>query len=379
MQNSQPRILILTGSFGHGHNTAARNLESAFLQALGPETPVEVVDFFDGAYPVTNRLLKRGYGFAINSAPALWKQLYRLADNRGPTLLPVKAMGRRLQCLLAERQPAALVATFPGYPLLMEQLYARPKIRPFAFFTVITDAISINSVWCQGNPDLVFVTDTWSRDVVEAEGIPRDRVRPHGFPLAPAPNGAGLSPGALPGIPRILYLPTTRTAHVRKTLEALAPWCRTHGAHLTLVQGTHEKRLRPLMQTLQTQLPVSQLVIHGWRDDVPTLMRQSHLTITKAGGATVSETLGALCPVILNYVVPGQEEGNVTLVVRSDCGQRIDDARALPMALTQILIQDQAARWHRYRANLRALDRSNAARRIAEDVLAHPQTRIRSS
>ncbi len=370
---SAPLILILTGSFGHGHNTAARNLEAAFQRALGPGAAVEVVDFFDEAFPRTNGLLRRGYAFAITSAPAVWRQLYRLADGRGSSFFPLAAVGRRLKRFLDERRPAAVVTTFPGFPLLMKALYERPEERPFGFFTVVTDAISINAVWCQGDSDLLFVADRWSKEVVADEGVALDRVRAHGFPLSEAPAVMPLEAPTGPegGRVRLLYLPTTRTAHVRATLEELLPWCRAHGAELTLVLGTHGNRLRPLVVEAVDRYALEDAVtVHGWRDDVPTLMRQSHLTITKAGGATVSETLGAQCPVLLNHVVPGQEEGNVELVHRSDCGQRIDAVHELPKWLSQILVDDDAAVWKRYRKNLEELDRAKASDRIVEDVLA---------
>ena len=87
---------------------------------------------------------------------------------------------------------------------------------------------------------------------------------------------------------RVLYLPTTKAAHVQQTLPALISWCRSRQAVLTLVLGTHEDRLRPVVEkVIQNRGAQDHVSIFGWRDDVPLLMRQAHLTVTKAGGATV--------------------------------------------------------------------------------------------
>ncbi|MFT5189433.1 MAG: processive 1,2-diacylglycerol beta-glucosyltransferase [Verrucomicrobiales bacterium] len=372
----RPSILILTGSFGHGHNTAAYNLKKAFRRSLGSDAQVEVVDFIAQAYPKINAVLRKGYAFAINCAPGIWKQIYRLADSSGAKLFSFKFISRKLDHFLTEEQPCAVVSVFPFFPLLVGQAYPDRATRPYPFFTIVTDAISINAIWCQGQSDLLFVTDAWSKQVVVDLGITPECVRAHGFPLrlrqdteemlAP-PNKESL---------RILYLPTTRTTHVRATLNRLVPWCQEHHAKLTVVLGNHGERLSQVIAEAQRQLPDNQLTVHGWHDDVPGLMRQHHLTLTKAGGATVSEALGAECPLLINYVVPGQEEGNAELMLKSHCGQRIQDASELPKALTEILAENDASLWQQFRTNLEQLNRAQASQRIVEDVLEFVQANV---
>ena len=52
----------------------------------------------------------------------------------------------------------------------------------------------------------------------------------------------------------------------------------------------------------------------GWTNQMPELMMSHHLVISKAGGATVQEAIAARCPMIVNQVIPGQEEGNAELI-----------------------------------------------------------------
>lgn len=376
-QTTPPRILILTGSFGHGHNTAAHNLASAFRRLLGDTegADVEVVDFFREAFPKTDALLRRGYTLAITRLPFVWNLLYRLSDGKGASLIPLGAMAKRLKAFLDDRRPHAVVTTFPGFPMLIEVRYPEVAERPFTFNTVVTDAISINRLWSRGQADAVFVADQWSKEAVVKMGVDGARVRDHGFPLRPADldvarDGREMLPDPVEGNFRVLYLPTTKTSHVRSTLEFLLPWCRMRAAELTLVLGSHETRLRPVVENLTAELEAESLVkVLGWRTDVPLLMRRAHVTVTKAGGATVAETLGAQCPVLLNHVVPGQEEGNCELVERSECGCHEEDPSKLPRVLDAILVEDRGALWNRFKENLRQLDRSHASERIVTDVL----------
>jgi len=48
--------------------------------------------------------------------------------------------------IIAEKQPAALVATYPVYAWLLNRLRADGQ-RFCPHYTVITDAITINSLW----------------------------------------------------------------------------------------------------------------------------------------------------------------------------------------------------------------------------------------
>ena len=57
-----------------------------------------------------------------------------------------------------------------------------------------------------------------------------------------------------------------------------------------------------------------------WSDDLPRLLRTNHLVISIAGGATVQEAMAAGCPLIVNHIIPGQEEGNARFIVESNSG-----------------------------------------------------------
>ena len=59
---------------------------------------------------------------------------------------------------------------------------------------------------------------------------------------------------------------------------------------------------------------------------MPELMMSNHLVISKAGSAIVQEAIAARCPMIINQVIPGQEEGNAELDLalrpRCHCGEK---------------------------------------------------------
>ena len=88
------------------------------------------------------------------------------------------------------------------------------------------------------------------------------------------------------------------------------------GVDLTVTIG----RANTLMPEHRSRAPeASQRSLAG-PTELPRMLHESHLLIGKAGGATVQETIAAACPMIINYVVAGQEEGNARLIVETNSG-----------------------------------------------------------
>lgn len=373
------KILILTAGYGEGHNSAARALQAAFNGQ--PGYVAELVDLFALRAPRLNQLSRRGYLKLINTAPRFWNRIYRWLDEspRAPRLIRLLAGHRRLLGrLIAEKQPVAIVSTYPAYAWLLNQL--RREGHFFCpHFTVVTDALTINSLWYGTASAGWFVTDHDSAAFLRVRGVPADRIHVSGFPVAlafairsedlalPAPASSELcnvlrykfpeSP------PRILFMINTGRAPALAVARALL---QQPGWHLTITAGRDEA-LRHKLLALADGAPAKVEVL-GWTDRIPELLMTHHVVISKAGGATTQESINALCPLIVNQIVPGQEEGNYELIRRHDAGVLAETPEAIVAAL-QRLFADDAALWRHWRANLRKLAQPDAARMIATRVL----------
>jgi len=109
--------------------------------------------------------------------------------------------------------------------------------------------------------------------------------------------------------------------------------------------------------------------IFGWTDEMPRLLCENHLLIGKAGGATVQETIAAGCPMIINHVVFGQEEGNARLIVETNSGA-IALSNDEAVAQVQRAFASDAKQWHQWSANIGKLSRPRASLDIAEFLLS---------
>jgi processive 1,2-diacylglycerol beta-glucosyltransferase len=362
------RVLVLTAGYGEGHNSAARALQAAFAERPGGQA--ELVDLFALRAPRLNNLSRRAYLGLINRAPRVWSSLYRWLDRSTAAPLFFKTLGahtRLLEKIIAEKQPDALVSTYPVYAWLLQRSRARGRI-PCPHYTVITDAITINSLWYRAPSDGWFVTDDDSADILGRAGVPRARVQVSGFPVAASfadrPGNPAPPDPAQSADRRVLYMINSgrgRALETARTLLQHPEWSFTFTAGRDL-------RLKAELESLARGAPARATVL-GWTDRIPELLMTHHVVISKAGGATTQEAINALCPMLVNQIVPGQEEGNYELLRRHDAGAFAATPQATVDALQHAFAHD-ARIWRAWRSNLRRLARPSAARDIASAVLA---------
>jgi processive 1,2-diacylglycerol beta-glucosyltransferase len=135
---------------------------------------------------------------------------------------------------------------------------------------------------------------------------------------------------------------------------------------LTLAVG-RDKQMLSVMQNLVKQIPSTPSII-GWVDDMPERLLRQHIVIGKAGGAIVQETIAAGCPMIISQVVPGQEEGNVALILQQGVGAVAEEPEQLKTLLLRCM-QNEGALWRTWKSNLIEIQRPLAAQTIARFVL----------
>jgi processive 1,2-diacylglycerol beta-glucosyltransferase len=106
-----------------------------------------------------------------------------------------------------------------------------------------------------------------------------------------------------------------------------------------------------------------------WSDELPRLLRANHLVISKAGGATVQEAMSAACPMIINHIIPGQEEGNARFIVETNSGAIALKHEAVIAAVQKAFAND-AAQWCEWSTNISRLGRPNASLDVAKFLLS---------
>jgi processive 1,2-diacylglycerol beta-glucosyltransferase len=228
---------------------------------------------------------------------------------------------------------------------------------------VVTDSITINATWYRSPADYFLVANEQSASVLLAVGVAPEKIKVFGFPVSPK-FADFTNDRQLPSNnskPRVLYMIHAATRGAPELVRLLAKL----DVDLTVTIGRADK-LRPAIEAATNGRPAK---IVGWTDQLPRMLHESHLLVGKAGGATVQETIAAVCPMIINHVVAGQEEGNARLIVETNSGVIALSPREV-VAQIERAFADDAKQWREWASNISKLSRPRAALDIAEFLMS---------
>jgi len=370
MPSGPKKILILTAGFGEGHNTAARNVRQGLLHVGGDQVEADVLDCLALTYGEANEFTRKLYIGAINETPKVWQGFYNMLDKTRifeQTLFSMRKLERNLGVLMEEKKPDIVCTTYPIYAFLFNRLYPDPAKRPFRLVNIVTDSISVNSLWYRSPSDEWLVPNIQTSEVMIQAGVPADRLKVFGFPVQldfHLSDKKQIPPDPATEIPRILYIINSGKLKAPDTVRALLD---ATPARLTISVG-RDQTLRSLIEEVTSAYP-GRVELLGWTDQMPRMMMTHNLLITKAGGATVQEALAACCPLIINQVVPGQEEGNWELIRRIEGGALASNPQEVA-DWTKKAFADNASLAKRWQANLRASCRADSSLQIARHLLS---------
>ena len=362
------RILILTASFGEGHNSAARGVRDALARVAPAGTEVELRDLFAEAYGPINEVVRRAYLGLVNFAPRAWGFVYRWLDHKKDFDAEFARFSRlkiHFTALLERFQPDVVICSFPAYPNVLREIAAEnpERLAPCKNVMIVTDSITINASWYRSGADYFLVANEQSASVLRAAGVPPKQIKVFGFPVSPkfADLSNGREAPSMTSRPRLLYMINAATQGAPELVRLLAKL----NVDLTVTIGRADKLRAPIEAAANGHA----IKIVGWTDELPRMLYESHLLIGKAGGATVQETIAARCPMIINHIVAGQEEGNARLIVETNSGAI---ARSPEEVVAQVerAFADNATQWHEWVGNISKLSRPRAALDIAEFLLA---------
>jgi len=356
------RVLILTAGFGEGHNSAARGVRAG-LARIAPQVEVEMRDLFPETFGAFNELVRRAYLTLINRWPRSWHYVYDWLDRKkdfDQQFQKFHGLKKNFSRLLDRFQPDVVVSTFPPYPYLLQQILGND--RKCKNVAIVTDSITVNAIWYHAPADFFLVANDQSATVVRDRGVAVDKIKVFGFPVSPRfADFVTSRPPPNTVAPRVLYMVNAGTSRTADLVRKLI----TQDIQLTVTVGRNEK----LGRAVKSAAGNRNIEIYGWTDEMPRLLCESHVLIGKAGGATVQETIAAACPMIINHIVSGQEEGNAQLIVETNSG-------AIALSNDEVAAQvdrtfsNNGQQWREWSANVSKISRPRASLDIAEFLLS---------
>ncbi len=368
LANGRRTALLLSVGYGEGHHAAARAAAEEFARR---GWQVQQEDICQLTYPRFFRLTQRFYHFCVRRAPWLWGITYARADKADWSVAvrrpPLCACCRTLAACVHSCCPDVIVCTYPLFAFMVDVLRERGMKLP-PCIVMVTDSLEISRPWVVNKATCICLPDEHSAALMQQRyALAEERVAVSGFPVRPAfrPERRRIAP--TPDTLRVVYgayAPPERVVDDVCGLLALFP-----RMHITLLAG---ERAAVLQRRLRAEAEGGSVDVLRRSEDMPTLFAHSHLYIGKAGAATMYEAYSSELPCIVNYALPGQEQGNLRLLLQDRAGLFVENTPDLLRAVSG-LMANHAAGWTALASAMRAAARTHGAERLVnlvEKILA---------
>ncbi len=357
------KVLILTVAYGHGHKSAACGLADEYL-ARGCK--VKVADPCDADTSGLYTLTKAYYNLCVRRAPWLWAMAYSqtaTADWRSIVTWPIlRNATQSLSDLLVSWRPDVVICTYPLYAYMMDYIHDA-HISDVPYAVVVTDSLEISRPWLRSRTPYLFVPDEFSESLLQIRYGLSSVVINSGFPVRKAFLKQEEKSIPSPTHLNIVYaasLGTEATINQVSKILNLFPQ-----ANIVLLAGD---RCEKFEKRLRQYVGIGSLTIMRASDRMADLFAAAHLYIGKTGAATMFEAYAAGVPFIANYALPGQEQGNLQLLLRDEAGYWADSSDSL-CHMIHNLLRNGAEKWKIVRSNM--LNRTYRVRGAAKiaDIL----------
>lgn len=356
------KIMLLSVGYGQGHNSAAAAIEEHYADKGWDAVTLDICEL---AHPWLFRLTQIFYRFCVRRAPWLWGVTYSLTDTADWAAMVKRPFFRRMVHTMRREieiwQPDAVLCTYPLFAYLLDVLHeAGVRVPPYAI--VVTDAREISRPWMRSRAPRVFVIDPESqRRVVRRYALPAGMVRVSGFPVKKCFQQRRECVHLDTEL-RILYGAYRQTRGVVNDITALLS--AFPQLKLTVLAGERSRKIR---NTFSHECDSGRLVVLPHTNRMAELLRNSHFYVGKAGAATMFECYAARVPVLVNFTLPGQEQGNLELLVEDAAGCHVESTSHL-IRTVQNLLEKDAEGWRLMCAAMQQSERYGGADKIAREL-----------
>ena len=368
------RVLFLFSDTGGGHRSAFQAIRDAMEMRFGDAVSFDAVDVLRECKWPLNRWPEL-YPSVINTSESLWALMYHSFDGKHRTRLARHLIYRNnrsnLRRIVAEHPADVVVCT--------HSVIANPTFRAFLtlaerppFLTVVTDLVTTPSFWYDPRVDHCFVpTETayrrglrlgMSPDQMQITGLP---VNPHFVNSMTSKDEARAELGFDPELPAVLLIAGSEGMSTIFKLINLLDAQRLN-AQLVVVCGKNAALKNRLAARSWNNIHHIYAYVTNYHE-MPRIMAASDIIVTKAGPSTISEAAIAGLPMILSDRIPGQETGNVRLVIENDAGVYLPK----PERAAELVVEwlDEGPERLRQRAeNARRIAKPDAVWEIADAV-----------
>ena len=324
-------VLVISASFGGGHDMAARRVADR-LSALGLAT--RQVDLLDLLPAGLGPAMRTGYRIQLGLIPSSWTWLCGVTRNgqsSGLADLLVRLAGARVRAAMTD-DTVAVVSTYPLASQMLGALRRRGELA-VPVVTMLTD-VAVHPLWIADGVDAHLVPHPTAARAALRLGASAVTVYAPIVPaeFRPAQSGEQRRAREAFGLPTTGQLALIVTGSwgvghfIRSAHEVAAT-----GIATPVVACGHNRRGRLALRMSGTEHAL------GWTDDMPALMRACDVVLHSGAGVSTVEALASGRPVLTYRPLPGHGRDIAAALQRARLAPWITSPDRLASGLTTAL------------------------------------------
>lgn len=302
------KVMILTASTGAGHNQAAKSLQLKY-ERVGHQ--VQIVDILKETHRAYDKVIGEGYEFVAANMPELYKAMYEVADmktfNKLTNRYGLPGVNTKIDKIIKRYKPEVIIATHPFAVGIVTSL-KRKGLIDATFISIVTDFRAHFAYYSQ-EVDAYIVGSEYTKSLV-TKGIPSSKVYTFGIPINLAFLDRASTPSTKESREKFNILVMAGSMGVSKIAEVIRDVVENDHYTVNIVCGKNEKLYNQINVLYESSIETGRVTVYGFTREIPQLMSQADLLITKPGGLTTTEALQKNVPMIIPFAIPGQEEEN---------------------------------------------------------------------
>ena len=366
------RVLFLYLTEHSGHYAAAMAVEQALRRCDGSIESM-MLDSFNHTNPVLSKVTLHGYLAMLKAAPEIWEFMYDNPEFKQRTAkireLLNRGNSKKLHQVLTDFAPDVIVCTQAFSCGVVASWKRATGNRKLALVGVLTDFVA-HRYWADEEVDLYIAPNSETKESLLIQGVPANRIRVTGIPIAASfaqpgnKNAALKNLGLKADVPKIVVMGGSLglgpiKSVIRKLDTLPQPF------DMIVVTGKNKRLRNELLDRRRPRRHTTKVL--GFVENMHELMELAEVLVTKPGGITTAEALSKYVPMIIINPIPGQEEKNAQFLLAHRAAVHAVKAGDVAQYVDEFLRDPEKLR--RLRAGARALGRPQAAHETARAIL----------
>lgn len=310
------KIMILTANFGAGHNSVSRSIKR-YIDEENKDYDVIICDFVEASVPELNEPMVKCYEYQTKYLPLVYNAAYytkKVIDSKYDRTYRIYLSN--MEKFLIEENPDLVISVFPHASASVSYVKENSNF-DVPLITVITDVVTSNE-WIHKNTDMYFVPSEFIKQKLIKKGISPENIKVTGVPVDKSFLNCNIK--SFENKKKLLFMGGGRGLFDMS--ESFFYWLdnfiekNKDIIDASIITGTNKE----LYDKLSFKKPLKNISVLGFVDNMPSIIKEHDLLVTKAGGVTLFESIHMNIPVVVKKPNIGQEIANAKFINREDIG-----------------------------------------------------------